>query len=127
MIEDVLAELDRRLDAKPRTTAEAIAMAERYGSSVHLTHVPKIECADGFKMSVQASGSHYCTPRDSEGPWNTVEIGYPTERVETFMPYIDGGEDEDPTDTVYGYVPIRLVAQAIVDHGGFAPATGAAS
>jgi hypothetical protein len=80
--------------------------------------IPRVECADGFSMSVQASNGHYCTPRDSIGPWNTVEVGYPTQAVESFLPYIDGSADA-PTDTVYGYVPIELVAQAIIDHGGF--------
>ena len=119
-LDAILAELHRRLDPAPRRSADAVALAERWGTEPHLTHLPKIVCADGFTMSVQASGGHYCSPRDSEGPWSTVEVGYPSERVEAFMPHIDGGQDDDPTATVYGYVPIRLVAQAILDHGGFA-------
>lgn len=118
--EEVLAELNSMLGAEARTDADAIAIAERYGSPVHLKHVPHIRCADGFLMSVQASWAHYCSPRDSEGPWDAVEVGFPSERVEAFMPYIDGGPDEDPTKTVYGYVPLSIVAQTIVDHGGFA-------
>lgn len=121
-LQEITEELNKRLDAKPRFSSEAIAFAENFGSPVHLNHVPQIVCADGFKMSVQASGYHYCSPRDSEGPWHSVEIGFPSERVEAFMPYIDGGEETDPTDTVYGYVPLELVAQAIADHGGFAKA-----
>jgi hypothetical protein len=42
------------------------------------------------------------------------------------MPYIDGDETTEPTDTVYGYVPIEIVAQAIIDHGGFAALVEAA-
>lgn len=124
-IDAVLAELHRRLDAAGRRQPEIDKISEKYGRDWHLAHVPKIKCADGFAMSVQASAAHYCSPRDSEGPWDSVEIGYPTERVESFMPYIDG-EDSEPTGTVYGYVPLTIVAQAIIDHGGFARATGAA-
>lgn len=91
---------------------------DQRGFDDYLRHVEQVICEDGFKMSVQASGAHYCSPRDSVGPWDKVEIGYPSERVEAFMPY---AEDADrPTDTVYGYVPIELVVAAIAYHGGFA-------
>lgn len=120
----VVDQLNRMLDAAPRRNPDSDKTTERFGGQdYHLRHTPKIVCADGFTMSVQASAFHYCTPRDSFGPWNSVEIGFPSERVEAFMPYIDG-EASDPTDTVYGYVPIELVAQAIVDHGGVAKAEG---
>lgn len=78
---------------------------------------PQIVCADGFRLSVQASKTHYCLPRDNEGPWEQVEVGYPSQRVEEFMPYIDGDEHR-PTDTVYGYVPVGLVIATIDAHGG---------
>lgn len=89
-----------------------------HGGYQYLDCIPRIECADGFEMSVQTGPTHYCQPRDGVGPWYTVEVGFPSARVEAFMPFIDGG-DSDPTDTVYGYVPIEVVAQAIADHGGF--------
>lgn len=117
-IEEVISELQRRLDPKSRNNVEVNKLLG--GAPRHLHHVPTIMCADGFRMSVQASEFHYCSPRDSIGPWGLVEVGFPTERVDAFMPFFDGREGDDPTGTVYGYVPIRVVAQAIVDHGGFA-------
>lgn len=84
-----------------------------------LDNVPKVICADGFEMSVQASEGHYCSPRDNIGPYTSVEIGYPSERVEEFMHYIDGDENADPTQTVYGWVPLETVVQIIESHGGF--------
>jgi hypothetical protein len=36
------------------------------------------------------------------------------------MDYIDQVGYADPTRSVYGWVPIYVVAQAILDHGGFA-------
>lgn len=116
MASEVEVELQRRLNADARRNVEANRVV---GWSEHLHHVPPVECADGFKMSVQASAFHYCSPRDSNGPWCAVEVGFPSERVEQFMPFIDGG-DSDPTDTVYGYVPLSTVAEVIAAHGGFA-------
>ena len=98
-----------------------------------LPHLPKVVCQDGFSMSVQASETHYCSPRDSIGPWDRVEVGYPSARPEPFEPtYIVGlaeavgwtqfmdrmDEDTDPTKTVYGYVPLALVEYTIKLHGG---------
>jgi hypothetical protein len=105
-----VADLLALLDPKPRT--------KTYSAGTYLSLAPSVECADGFKMSVQASENHYCKPRDNGGRWYLVEVGYPSEKVAAFMPYIDG-EDSAPTDTVYGCVPIEIVAQAIIDHGGF--------
>lgn len=114
---EVLNELIARLDPKARRSAEP-------NLRDYLEHVPMVVCADGFKMSVQASGFHYCSPRASHGGWYQVEVGFPSERVEALMPYIDGRPDEYPTETVYGYVPLDTVAEVIVAHGGFARASG---
>jgi hypothetical protein len=37
---------------------------------------PRIECADGFSVSVQASKTHYSTPRSDDGPYTHVECGF---------------------------------------------------
>lgn len=87
-------------------------------ASSFLKLVPKVKCKNGFSVSIQASAGHYCAPRDNEGPWRKVELGYPSDRVETWLPYIDGDEDSDPTASVYAFVPIELVAEAIDAHGG---------
>lgn len=89
--------------------------AERHGL---LEIVPKIECADGLKLSVQAGRTHYCEPRNNAGPWHMVEVGFPTARVEELMPYAE--DAERPTETVYGYVPMMVLVRAIDSHGGFA-------
>jgi hypothetical protein len=78
--------------------------------------IPPILCASGLKFSMQASEHHRCSPRNNQGPWDTVEIGFPSRRVEDLMPYV---EDEDnPTQTVYTFVPIEIVAKIILDNGG---------
>ena len=81
-------------------------------------NTPRIQCRDGFKMSVQVGWGLYCSPRDNYGPWYKAEIGFPSERVESIMPYIDGDEDTDPTGTVYGYVPLQTIVDVINSHGG---------
>lgn len=101
-----------------RLAPEGRRYPDKQGLKEYLRHVDQVVCADGFTLSVQASSGHYCHPRDSEGPWDKVEIGFPSERVEAFMPYVE--DEERPTDTVYGYVPIELVVAAIAYHGGFA-------
>jgi hypothetical protein len=71
---------------------------------------------DGFTMSVQASHSHACTPRDDVGPWRSVEVGFPN-RVEPLLwPYAEAPGNW--TETVYGSVPVELVAAVIELHGG---------
>lgn len=116
-LEAVLEELHRRLDDKGRRTGRESSFGE------HLDMVPGIVCADGLKMSVQASAYHYCSPRESRGPWYEVKVGFPSRPVPEFA---DRAEDPGrPTETVYGYVPVEKVAAAILAAGGFAQATGA--
>ena len=77
----------------------------------------RIKCKSGLVMSVQASENHYCTPRVSG--WNQkyseVEIGFPTEVIEELLPYAE--DPDDPTNTVYAYVPVIIVCKIIANHG----------
>lgn len=76
----------------------------------------RITCRDGFSLSVQANRGAYCSPRDNEGPWHKVEVGFPSSVPEGIMEYAE--DAEDPTGTVYGYVPVDLVEALIAKHGG---------
>lgn len=81
---------------------------------------PQVECVDGFRMSVQVSENHYCSPRVNDAFYYAeVEVGYPSEKEELLMPYCES--PEKPTDTVYGYVPVEVVDSVIEKHGGFKP------
>lgn len=120
-VSEIRAELERRLHPEQRVADIGL---DRYSPEKrYLEHVPQIKCKDGFRLSVQASSGHYCSPRNSVGPWSMVEVGYPSRKVPSFLPYMDGGPRTAQTKTVYGFVPIDLVVQAIADHGGFAPDT----
>ena len=80
----------------------------------------RIECNDGEHLSVQASLCHYSIPRENNGPYTHVEVGYPSVTPgEKWREYFDGDFDEsDGTDSDYGYIPINLVAEFIKAHGG---------
>ena len=81
---------------------------------------PRIKCADGASLSVQASRRCYCEPRNNWGPYVTVEVGYPSvDPPESWRDYIDGyWETADRTRAVYGYVPIGMVREFVRLHGG---------
>jgi len=76
-----------------------------------------VVCADGFRMSVQANDTAYCSPRHSDaGKYSFVEVGFPSEKETLLMPWAES--PEDPTGTVYGYVPVDVVTNVLVKHGG---------
>ena len=79
---------------------------------------PRIVCADGFDVSIQASQHHYCTPRVDDGPYSKVEIGYPSEEVPEWMEWAE--TPESPLDTVYGWVPVEIIDEVLRNHGGIA-------
>ena len=82
---------------------------------------PRIKCCDGTTLSVQASETHYCTPRSNfSGPYSHVEVGFPSvEPPDSWAKYFDGDwEADDRTGSVYAYVPIELVRQYVELHGG---------
>lgn len=76
----------------------------------------RITCVDGFSLSVQASETHCCTPRDNYGPYSMVEVGFPSKRVKGFMQFAINADE--PLDTIYAWVPIEIVEKAIESHGG---------
>lgn len=75
---------------------------------------PEVECADGWTVSVQASEKHHCTPKSNDGPYKTVEVGYPLSPEELLTPYEDGKYG------IYNRVPVEIVDEVIKKHGGFA-------
>ena len=68
-------------------------------------------------MSVQASGGVYCDPRvDDAKKYFTVEVGFPSRREEVLLPWAES--PDEPTETVYAYVPVEVVNTVIAKHGG---------
>lgn len=114
---------------------------ERFSQEVR----PRIVCNDGYSVSVQASEHMYCEPRytqwqnedgwqvingdywlssetprhfetDYFTPYESVELGYPSEEDELINEYAEG---DNYTSTVYGCVPVNVVEQLIEKHGGY--------
>lgn len=80
-------------------------------------HLPSVVCKDGFRMSVQFSSHNYCEPReDGLKLYSEGEIGFPSEVESILMPWCE--DEEDPTGTVYGYVPAHIITEVIEKHGG---------
>lgn len=100
--------LDKTFDAANRKS--------RSPRSDTLELVPMVTCADGFKVSIQASSTHCCAPR-ANAPWySQFELGFPSASDPLILPYAK--ESDDPTNTVYPYVPRSVVIDLIVSHGG---------
>ena len=85
--------------------------------------LPRIECADGFTMSVQAREQAYCEPRSDEGPWSAVEVGFHSEKEGLLMKLAES--PSNPTGPVYGWVPVEVISEVIAKRGG-TNASGAA-
>ena len=73
---------------------------------------PRVRCADGYTVSVQAGYGLYSIPRADADRYKNVELGYPSTIDEELDEYAEspGG--------VYGYVPVRLVDKVLEKHGG---------
>ena len=86
------------------------------------TRLPHIVCTDGFTMSVQVGYSLYSTPKKVAKRYSNVEIGYPSEHeplIEEYAECFTFEElDIDFTDTIYPYVPVRIVDKVLKKHGG---------
>ena len=77
--------------------------------------IPKIEIkGTDYKLSVQASEGHYCSPRENmQEVYDEVEIGFPnfTFSQEFINQYAE--DRETPKDTIYGYVPMKELSEEI--------------
>ena len=84
--------------------------------------LPHIVCTDGFTMSVQVGYSLYSTPKKVAKRYSNVEIGYPSEHeplIEEYAECFTFEElDIDFTDTIYPYVPVKIVDKVLKKHGG---------
>lgn len=78
--------------------------------------LPRVQCVDGFTVSIQVGHALYSSPRSDIGPWVAVELGFPTMEESMLMEYAENSDD--PTETVYGYVPVDVVIDVLNKHGG---------
>jgi len=76
----------------------------------------RIICKDGFSLSVQGSEFHYCSPKENTDFFIQMEIGFPSEKEDLIMQFIE--DYQEPTDSVYPYVPFVIIESVIEKHGG---------
>jgi hypothetical protein len=77
----------------------------------------EVTCKDGFTMSVQANEGAYCHPRIDNAPsYTSVEVGFPSHPEPLLRKWADN--EDKPTDTVYGYVPVNTIVLVCAKHGG---------
>jgi hypothetical protein len=93
------------------------AHPEPTAPSLYKAFTPTVVCADGTTLSVQASRAHYSSPREDTGPYTAVEVGFPSSVMPKLLRYAEDPE-QDPTRTVYPFVPLVVVAAAIDRRGG---------
>jgi hypothetical protein len=75
----------------------------------------RVYCADGFNVSVQAMYGSYAEYDDEKGVLVSAELGFPSE-LDPIIAY--HAEEKGTTETVFGYVPVELIAQLLINHGG---------
>lgn len=103
VLSNTLAKLQLHLSVLPKELAPGIW---------HKETAPLLKCKDGTTASIQASTSHYSTPREDFGPYTEVEVWCVKGAEVTEFDY----SDSDPS----AYVPIEQVVQFIDNHGGMA-------
>ena len=86
------------------------------------SRLPHIVCSDGFTMSVQVGYSIYSEPKKVAKRYSAVEIGFPSEDEPLIEKYAESYYDPDVdfkyTETVYPYVPVKIVNKVLKKHGG---------
>ena len=84
------------------------------------TRLPQIVCADGFKMSVQVGYSLYSEPKKVAKRYSKVEVGYPSDHEPLIEKWAENLFEDMPdfTNTVYPYVPVKVVNEVLKKHGG---------
>ena len=84
------------------------------------SRLPHIVCSDGFEMSVQVGYSLYSEPKKVAKRYSKVEVGYPSDHEPLIEKWAENLFEDMPdfTDTVYPYVPVKIVNQVLKKHGG---------
>ena len=88
--------------------------------SMTSTRLPQIVCSDGFKMSVQVGPHLYSEPKKVAKRYSNVEIGFPSDHEPLIEKWAENLFEDIPdfTNTVYPYVPVKVVNQVLKKHGG---------
>lgn len=124
------------VDIRGMLVTRRIVCADGFSLSVQASWAHYCLDADGRRPS-GIDGDPADRNSGSSMPYTAVEVGFPSERPEPWHCTArqdgwdsnndhgpcDGWEsyaerDNDPTDTVYGFVPVQMVRDLIASHGG---------
>lgn len=82
-------------------------------------YLPRVYCKDGFNISIQVNNGNYCVSENGVRTfglnWIDVEWGFPSQDIDG-VKY--NAESEDTTDSVGGYVDVKLIDELCEEHGG---------
>lgn len=115
-VEEIKATLDKYLFEARQARVEEYSSQKYYGYYYGKTcAIPRIEIeGTPYKLSVQASSAHYCSPRDDlQEFYEDVEIGFPNFKFSKEFIFQYAEDNESPQDTVYGYVPMLELAEEL--------------
>lgn len=82
---------------------------------------PRMVLADGVSLSVQASAFVYCQPqRSGLEAYDSYEVGFPSEVIEELCEYVECPveSDEEYLQSIYPYVPAKVLSEIVEKHGG---------
>lgn len=77
---------------------------------------PRVRCADGYTVSVQAGKMWYSEPRLDTKWYGKVELICPEYKDDELRDYAEN--KRDLCGTLYGFVPVKLVDEVLEKHGG---------
>ena len=94
-------------------------MNENWVVNINGLRLPVV-CADGFRVSIQASMAHYSIPRENNvRAYKACELGYPSEPDDLIKEYAEQDLGENNyVDCVYPYVPAKVIQALLEKHGG---------
>lgn len=86
-------------------------MQEGIRSEGSIQQCRRLMLANGVSLSIQAGEYAYCYPREAlpYSQYLEFEVGFPSTEIEALMPYCE--DSENPTGTVYPYVPLEVLDQ----------------
>ena len=84
---------------------------------------PRVYCADGVSLSIQASEYAFCHPRQRiQQPWDfysLVEVTYIYDKnTQPFAPPDLWRQHQEGDSPIWAYVPVSVVKEFIQAHGG---------
>ena len=98
---------------------EFLQKYRRVKDGINVTR-PRVRCADGYTVSVQAGQGLYSVPRADADKYTHVELGFPDCIDDIILPFVE--DATNPKESVFRFVPVEAVDQLLSSHGGISAA-----